>query len=453
MISLRPSPPSILNGYTLSLLWPGLGHLRLGYQLVGWLFFVPTTILVGLAAWLIVHISGTGLVSLALRLLDPAVAMAGLSLLAFSLLWRLTAVVQLLLKDQRWRQLRPAQGRLLLAATLVISLMHVALLWYAWSFYAAGSRIFDSPPAPIAAVSFQPRPSEGDSIINEPSVRPTPRAARPTERMTWLLVGLDEGPGREGVRTDTILVFSADPISGEGVMVSFPRDIAEFPLYDGGTYTGKINSLYSYAQATPERYGDGGMNALRQQISFLLGVDIEYYASINLAGFERFIDLAGGVDVVNPRDINDPSLDGGFFLPAGPAHLDGEQALRYVRSRQGAGDSDFTRAARQQQVLLALRSKLLESDSFSRLPSLLDAASRMVQTNFPPDQLDAALTTLTDVAESDDDLTQVVLDSPYTWHPPVASTDGAWILRLDMEKLAQLSRELFNEESHYAEAD
>ncbi len=75
------------------------------------------------------------------------------------------------------------------------------------------------------------------------------------------------------------------------------------------------------------------------------------------------IDAVGGVTVDNPKAINDPRydwLDGtsGFYLDAGKVHLNGRKALAYVRSRQGIGDTDFTRAARQQQVLVALRNKL-----------------------------------------------------------------------------------------------
>ena len=97
---------------------------------------------------------------------------------------------------------------------------------------------------------------------------------------------------------------------------------------------------------------------------------IHYYAAIDLAGFRRMIDLVGGVTIDNPKPIIDPRydwLDGrhGFELSAGKHKLNGANALAYVRSRQGVGDSDFTRARRQQQVLLALRSKLTSAGDAS----------------------------------------------------------------------------------------
>lgn len=87
------------------------------------------------------------------------------------------------------------------------------------------------------------------------------------------------------------------------------------------------------------------MTSLVKEMGFLLGAPVHYYAAIDLAGFQRMIDLVDGVTVDNPRAIDDPS---GFKLSAGTHRLDGRTALAYVRSRKGLGDSDFSRARRQQ---------------------------------------------------------------------------------------------------------
>jgi len=444
------SPPAsrLLIASALSLLWPGVGHFQLRHWRIGAIFFLPTLlIMAGLFSLILPAVTGDA-ISVALRLLDPIVALWAMALIAFSLLWRLAAAGLIV----RHVPLQLRQTWLLAIGAVVICVLHLALLSYAWSFYDAGSRIFGDAPAAAAGaqpfLSGDPRPG----ITGEPNTTVSPRPSQmPTDRMTWLLVGLDSAPGREATLTDTLLVFSVDPDEGTGVMVSFPRDIAEFPLYDGGIYTGKINSFYTYAENHRERYPDGGMDALRQQLSFLLGIDINYHASLNLSGFERMIDLVGGVDVVNPRPIDDPALNGGFTLPAGPLHLDGDLALLYVRSRKGEGDSDFTRAARQQQVVLALREKLLDGDALTQLPSLLSAASRVVNTNFPAGDSDEVLAVFD--ALRDGRVRRVILDDPYTWHPPEETTGGAWILRLDLEQLAQLSLDLFDNESHYDAVD
>src|SRR4029079_6587224 len=103
----------------------------------------------------------------------------------------------------------------------------------------------------------------------------------------------------------------------------------------------------------PSEFEDNPANALIKQVGYLLGVPIHYYAAIDLDGFRRMIDLVGGVTIDNPKPINDVrdawlDVRRGFSRSAGKHKLDGETALAYVRSRQGVGDSDFTRARRQQ---------------------------------------------------------------------------------------------------------
>ena len=133
------------------------------------------------------------------------------------------------------------------------------------------------------------------------------------------------------------------------------------------------------------------MTSLVREIGFLLGAPIHYYAAIDLAGFRRMIDLVGGVTVDNPRAINDPRYNwlDGERLPAErrQASSRGRTALAYVRSRQGAGDTDFSRARRQQQVLLALREQLTKPKNLPQIPGLLDAAGDTIRTNFPSDRV------------------------------------------------------------------
>ena len=80
-------------------------------------------------------------------------------------------------------------------------------------------------------------------------------------------------------------------------------------------------------------------------MSYLVGIPINYYAWMDVGGFVKMIDAVGGIDVNNPEVIADPTydwLDGsphGFYLSAGPHHLDGRDALAYVRSRHTFGDT------------------------------------------------------------------------------------------------------------------
>ena len=101
------------------------------------------------------------------------------------------------------------------------------------------------------------------------------------------------------------------------------------------------------------------------------------------------IDSVGGVDIDVTQPIDDPEYDNVGFSSASDAHhLDGKTALAYVRSRKGLGDSDFTRAIRQQQVLVALRDAVTQDGSVLwKLPGLMDAVGDAVRTDMPPARL------------------------------------------------------------------
>ena len=112
----------------------------------------------------------------------------------------------------------------------------------------------------------------------------------------------------------------------------------------------------------------------------------------------------------------------------------------------GAGDSDFSRARRQQQLLVALQQKLTDPAMLPKLPDILDDAKDALITNFPPDRLGDML----EIARRVDDknITRKVLNS-ITTRPPLSTTGGIYILKMDMKKLAKLSVDLFGEDSSY----
>jgi anionic cell wall polymer biosynthesis LytR-Cps2A-Psr (LCP) family protein len=158
------------------------------------------------------------------------------------------------------------------------------------------------------------------------------------------------------------------------------------------------------------------------------------------------------VDINNPRAIDDPGYGGwtdgrpiGFKLSAGNHHLDGPMALAYVRSRKGAGDTDFSRARRQQQLLVALTRKLADPKMLPRLPDLLTVAGDTVRTNFPADRLSEMIKLSRTV--DDGSITQVVLGPPYATTP---NRGGTYTLELDFAKLGALSMRVFGEDSAYA---
>jgi len=174
-------------------------------------------------------------------------------------------------------------------------------------------------------------------------------------------------------------------------MVSIPRDMVNVPLPDGTIFRRKINELDAYARHNPSRFpgSDGtGHDVLMAALGTLLELKIDYYATVNLGGFVRVIDILGGVDVTVSRALCDPLYDEygftkGFSIQPGLRHLNGYQALAYARIRKSAGESDFTRAARQQEVISGIRDAVVKRGFVSDPVALLQAVGRSLGTNVP----------------------------------------------------------------------
>jgi LCP family protein required for cell wall assembly len=394
-------------------------------------------------------------------LITPSGSMTALLLVLLTGGWRLLAMVDAVLYARRRSGLRaPAAAAIGVMMALVLA-THGAAAYVSYTVYDAGSKIFvgagpddgsgtQDPNETMTAIgSGDPVPTESDDY----QVAPEETPATADSRINILLTGIDSAETRSTSLTDTMIVVSVNPADKSVVMVSLPRDISNFPMYDGGTYKGKINSFMTWVRNHPGDFKDKPFPALMKQIGFLVGVPIHYFAAIDLQGFRKMIDAVGGVTVDNPRAINDPRyewLDGtyGFYLDAGKVKLNGRNALAYARSRQGVGDSDFTRAARQQQLLVALRNKLTSPDMVTKLPDIIRAAGDTVRTNLPTNRFEEFITLARQVDTGA--IKRQVITYPITFHPPMSSTGGVWTLQLHMDKLAALSRKLFGDDSLYA---
>lgn len=393
-----------------------------------------------------------GPAKLAIGLLTPSTALTVVILVGLLGAWRLVSMASAIGAaggHGAWR--RPIPLATFVVLTLVVVIVHAGAASVAWSFYRAGSEIFVADSGPDST----PQPS-ASGVAGDFLATPATEPETPTSRVNFLLTGIDSSERRTHALTDTLLVVSVDPASGQVSMVSFPRDIARFRLSNGKTFTGKINSLMTYAQRHPDEFPDGGLPTLVKELGHLLGVPIHYYAAVDLAGFSTMIDRVGGVTIKNETAINDPSYGGwtdgrvGFRLSKGTHTLDGPTALAYVRSRKTVGDNDFGRARRQQQLLVALQRKLTDPAMIPHLPGILSDAEDTVRTNFPAERLNEML----EIGQALDDknIRRVVLGPPYALHPPTDETGGIYILRLEMDRLAALSVELFGDDSSYASA-
>jgi LCP family protein required for cell wall assembly len=207
-----------------------------------------------------------------------------------------------------------------------------------------------STPTPSAELTQSPSPTE----VPTPTERPSPTSipideAMLARRFTVMVAGVDSNAARrargEDQNTDALMVISVSADKSRIDILSLPRDTVDIPMPDGSIYHRKINSI---AQQL-------GLEGLRGAMSTLLGVPIDRYIEMDMDDFTWMVDAVGGIDVEVAARISDAQVH--LFLDAGPAHLDGATALSYSRTR---ADSDYGRAARQQQVMVALARKWLD---------------------------------------------------------------------------------------------
>jgi LCP family protein required for cell wall assembly len=164
--------------------------------------------------------------------------------------------------------------------------------------------------------------------------------------------------GTNGALMDTIIVASINSEKEQITLFSIPRD-----LYINGR---KINEYYTYY----------GIEQLNRMVESITGLEMDHYVEVDLNGFVEVVDIIGGIDIEVAESISDasyPNSVGGYdpyYIEAGHHHLDGEEALKYARSRKST--SDFARSERQQEILSAVKVKLLQLDQVLDLKQILE---------------------------------------------------------------------------------
>lgn len=228
-----------------------------------------------------------------------------------------------------------------------------------------------------------------------------------TERVNIMLLGQDAGADRTGTRPDTIMVASIDTKTGRTALFSIPRNLqyVEFPkgsapakqFPDGFTYYGRnqnlINAVWAWAaEVRPDLFPDDpnpGLTATTMAVEETLGLTIDYYAMVNLQGFQDLVDAIGGVDIEVERDIpiggGNSKVEG--YIKKGQQKLNGYQALWYARSRHGS--SDFDRNCRQQRIVRTVADEANVTKVVLAMPRLIGATERNIETDIPSSRLEA----------------------------------------------------------------
>ena len=223
---------------------------------------------------------------------------------------------------------------------------------------------------------------------------------------TVLLLGGDAGPGRYGLRTDTMMLFSLHEPSGRAALISIPRDMKRllFPpdsalgqRFPYG-YSDLSNSVYPYVNsraAMRDSYRISGVSpgvvALAHGLGYSLDITIHDYVMIDMQGFIDLVDAVGGVTVYVSKELpmpgNVPGARTQYPDTIGPGRvaMDGTVALGYVRSR--AADNDYYRVARQRSLLAALATQIAPEDVLISFNAVTDALGSALRTSLTPDQL------------------------------------------------------------------
>lgn len=239
------------------------------------------------------------------------------------------------------------------------------------------------PGVPPAECAFQNQPSSDLPALPDPGATndlPIELSAPEMELPQWdgasriniAFFGLrgDDGQG-EGCPTctDTIMVLTVDPVTKTAGMLSIPRDM--WVNIPSAGYS-RINTAWAIGENA--KLPGGGPALAMQTVSQFIGVPIHYYVQVDFGTFVSFINLIGGIDVyVEERMVLDPlgaGQDHFVLKPGDYRHLTGPRALAYARCRhesQGCSGGDVGRAKRQQQVILAIRDKVLEPETFATL--------------------------------------------------------------------------------------
>ncbi|WP_246078807.1 LCP family protein [Modestobacter excelsi] len=337
---------------------PGVAYLASGRRRLGAVVLVLFLVLVGGAVWLatggrrdVVHLAvdSTAL----LWLIGGAVLLA--------LLWLVVVVTG-------YRALLPrgTRGWQRALGGLVVLLLCAAVAAPA----AAVVRIADAQRDLVDSVF-----DDGDSAtVARPTDTSVPFDGK--QEINVLLLGGDGGAGREGVRTDTVIVANVQVATGATTLFSLPRNLENLPfpadsplaaLYPNGFTAGSeseslLNAVYRNGPAAhPDVLGptdDPGADFLKLGVGEALGLDIDYYLLVNLDGFSRLVDALGGITLnvnyyvpVN-GDTATGALPDAYIAPGPDQHMTGTRALDFARGRYGL--SDYLRMDRQRCVLQAI---------------------------------------------------------------------------------------------------
>jgi polyisoprenyl-teichoic acid--peptidoglycan teichoic acid transferase len=219
-------------------------------------------------------------------------------------------------------------------------------------------------------------------------------------RYNILLLGTDAAEGRPGLRPDSITLASIDEKTGRTALFSFPRNLQGI-RFPAGTVMRKhfpkgfncgdeclLNAVYTWATDHKDLFPAGvdpGIQATKDAIRGVTGLDVSYYALIDLHGFQELIDAVGGITIDVKQEVP-YDLEKNRSIKTGRQTFDGKHALLYARSRTES--SDYDRMARQRCVMAAMLHQLDPTKVLLKFREIAQAGKQIVATDIPASELD-----------------------------------------------------------------
>ena len=235
-------------------------------------------------------------------------------------------------------------------------------------------------------------------------------------RINLLLLGIrGVGDADGGMLTDSMMIVSLQKTTGKIALISIPRDL--YLQMPGEIDYQKINTVYAIGS---KKYKNG-LDYAKKTVAYVTGLYIDQVIEINFNAFKDIIEILGGVTVhldqpfIEDRQWGCDAMGKNcvpFELTAGDQILNGDSALLYVRSRFSS--NDFDRARRQQQVLMAVKDKILSLGILSdplKISGIIDVLSKNIETDISPWQIPDFIK-LAKKAKTDNIIRKVFENSP-----------------------------------------
>lgn len=335
--------------------------------------------------------------------------------------------------------------RIILGVLVALGVIGAAVLGNFTNNFVAGMSILNLPGVPVVSqnapsAATTPGAEETPAVATMQPILETQEAWDGKSRVNLLIMGLDSRDlEATAPRTDSMILFTMDPVNLTAGMISIPRDLW-VKVHDADY--GKINTAYSIGEAY--KLPGGGPALAAKTVEDFLGVPIQYYAQLDFEAFIKFIDHIEGVKINIPEriqlDVVGTKLS--MWVDPGVVTLPGQWALAYVRARGTAG-GDFDRGQRQQQVILAIRDRVLD---FNMMPTLISKSGEIyadlssgIRTNLTPDEVIKLGLKVLDIPR--ESIKQAVIDGKYVNFG--RSPDGLEILRPIPDKIRELRDEIF----------